>query len=299
MQMSIYYDFLNQQSIRYEDVLKFFFTEYLQEEFTCSNISVLLPSEGTSYYEKCTILCSAFDSLLKQFTLYVKHNEIDPKLVSISSNSVKLNQIPSFVKNKYIYGAGKVFNQITSLLFSDQCTYSFVKRIDDKKRHYDTLFELLDHEEVYLSDYREWEKPTFTMLAEKDLINISSDGKLSLGNPLKVYLLKELYENEVINRYSYSEKTNKIFEEWIDVGIVRCGSGLFSEPEVNYLNYILNHAEYVNGMDLRNKYSHGVQMVLDEMIHKQNYYIFLIVLTILAIKINDDFLLNEKLKNRI
>ena len=299
MQMSIYYDFLNQQGIRYEDVLKFFFTEYLQEEFACSNISVLLPSEGTSYYEKCTILCSAFDSLLKQFTLYVKHKKIEPKLVSISSNSVKLNQIPSFVENKYIYGEGKVFNQITSLLFSNQCTYSFVKRIDKENRHYNTFFELLNHEDVYLSDYREFEKPAFTMLAEKDLISISSDGKLSLGNTLKVYLLKDLYENEVINRYSYSEKTDKVFEKWIEEGIVRCGSGLFSEPEVNYLNYILNHAEYVNGLDLRNKYSHGVQMVLDETVHKQNYYIFLIVLTILTIKINDDFILNEKLKRKV
>ena len=237
--------------------------------------------------------------MLKQFTLYVKHKKIEPKLVSISSNSVKLNQIPSFVENKYIYGEGKVFNQITSLLFSNQCTYSFVKRIDEENRHYDTFFELLNHEDVYLTDYREFEKPAFTMLAEKDLISISSDGKLSLGNTLKVYLLKDLYENEVINRYSYSEKTDKVFEKWIEEGIVRCGSGLFSEPEVNYLNYILNHAEYVNGLDLRNKYSHGVQMVLDETVHKQNYYIFLIVLTILTIKINDDFILNEKLKRKV
>ena len=296
MQMSIYYDFLNQQSIRYEDVLKFFFTEYLQEEFACSNISVLLPSEGTSYYEKCTILCSTFDSLLKQFTLYVKHKKIDPKLVSISSNSVKFSQIPSLMENKYLYGNGEAFDQITSLMFSDQCRYSYIKRISDKKCHYDTLFELLKNEEVYLSDYREQEKPVFTLLEEKDLISISPDGKLSLGDLLKVYLLKDLYDNEVISRYSYSLEADKIFKQWLDEGIVRCGDGLFSEPEVNYLNYILNHAEYVNGLDLRNKYSHGVQMVLDERVHKQNYYIFLIVLTILAIKINDDFILNEKQK---
>lgn len=298
MQMAAYYNFLKAQNIRYEDVLKYFFTQYLQEEFDCSEIRILFPSEHTTYYEKCVTLCSIFDSLLKQFTLYVKHKEIDPNLVSFTSNSIKIDNIPSLVTDKYIYGNGNLFDQITSILFSDQCPYSFVKRISEKKRHYDTFFELLQNEVVYLSDYSEWDKPAFTLLAEKSLIKISAEGKLSLGDRLKVHILKDLYDNEVISKYSYPLEAITIFEQWLVEGIIINKSGLFSEPEANYLNYILNRAEFVNGLDLRNKYMHGVQSGLDDSVHQRDYYILLIVMTILTIKINDDFILNEKIENQ-
>ena len=298
MQMAAYYDFLDKQDIHYEDVLKYFFTEYLQEEFNCSEIKILFPSQGTNYFEKCTTLCTAIDSILKQFSLYVRHKEIDPKLISISSSSVKFLQIPSLVDDKYIYGTGDDFDWFTFALFSDQCTFSFVERISNKGREYETLYDLLNSEDIYLTDYHEREKPSFMRLAEKNLITISPEGKLSLGNNLKLRILRDLYVNEVISRYHYAESANKIFEKWIQEGLLTTKSGLFSEPEVNYLNFILNHAEYVNGWDLRNKYSHGVQVALDDSVHKQNYFILLIVLTILAIKINDDFILNEELEKR-
>ena len=46
MQMHAYYGFLSQNSIRYENVLEWFFTKYLQEEFGCSEMRASFPSEG-------------------------------------------------------------------------------------------------------------------------------------------------------------------------------------------------------------------------------------------------------------
>lgn len=68
-----------------------------------------------------------------------------------------------------------------------------------------------------------------------------------------------------------------------------------TEQEADYFNFILNNAEFVNGLRLRNKYSHGnEQAITDEGKHRDNYYYFLRVFTILAIKINDDFNLREQ-----
>ena len=61
---------------------------------------------------------------------------------------------------------------------------------------------------------------------------------------------------------------------------------LFSQPEVDYLNYLLNRAEYDDGLEIRNLYSHGVlQIDPDEAVHKRNYIILLRVLVLLAIKL--------------
>ena len=69
---------------------------------------------------------------------------------------------------------------------------------------------------------------------------------------------------------------------------------LFSEQESNFYNFILNHSEYSNSWDLRNSYIHGVQQVnMNEEEHRQNYFVFLILFVVLAIKVNDDFCLME------
>ena len=52
--------------------------------------------------------------------------------------------------------------------------------------------------------------------------------------------------------------------------------------------------EFVNGLEIRNKYIHGIQQVnMNEDEHKQNYYILLRLFVLLAIKINDEFCLRD------
>ena len=93
MQMHAYYGFLSQNSIRYENVLEWFFTKYLQEEFGCSEMRASFPSEGTTYCEKCITLCSLLDSVLKQFSLYVDNGDIDFELLSMIQGSKKFGDI--------------------------------------------------------------------------------------------------------------------------------------------------------------------------------------------------------------
>ena len=296
IQMTAYYDFLKENEIRYETVLEWFFTQCIQEEYSCPEMRVALPSEGASFFDKCNSICSAFETILKQYTLFVENGEIDFDLLEMTADSKKFGDIPSQVQDKYIYGTGKEFASMRFMLFSDQCMFSYVKRIYDEGREHSCFYDLITKEKVYLSDYRENEQPSFKWLEKKDLVSISDDGLITIGNPRKVNIVKDLFDNDVISRWHYPAETQPIFQEWIDEGYLEAKSSLLSQPEVDYFNYVLNNAEYVNGLELRNRYTHGNQQsITDERIHESNYNFFLRLLTILAIKINDDFILKDYL----
>lgn len=292
--MAIYYGFLKDNGVRYEAVLEWFFTNYLQEEFNCPEMRVSFPSDGTTYGEKCVFICSALESILKQYTLLVNNGEIDFELLQMSSGSRKFEDIPSFVENKYIYVNDGLLNDLIFDLFSDQSHLTYIERISKKGRSYSSLAHLLLKEDVYLTDYRENKHPVFKQLQENGLVTIYEDGLIKLGDQIKLTILRDLYKNDVISIWHYPDKAIAVINDWLEKDYLIAKSSLLSDPEVNYFNYFLNNAEYVNGLELRNKYDHGIQQTITEEEHKQNYYILLRLLTILVIKINDDFILKEK-----
>lgn len=296
MQMSLYYNFLKNNGVRLEAVIEWFFTKYLQSDFDCPEMKISLPSEGTTYSEKCHSICITFESVIKQFSLFVEYGEIDFELLAFSSGSKRIDDIPSLVDKKYIYGIGKDFNNISFILFSDQCTFLYVKRICDERKTYNCFYDLIKHEAVYLSDYHENKQNTFNWLEDQDFLTITEDGLIKLGNPKKIKIIKDLFENEVISYWHYPADFYPIFEELIAKGFLETQSTLLSRPEIKYFNFILNDSKFDNGLKLRNKYLHGNQSGIDDIVHQQKYLILLKLFTILVAKINDDFSLNEQQK---
>ncbi len=74
-------------------------------------------------------------------------------------------------------------------------------------------------------------------------------------NVSRVRLLRDLYDHGVICASYY--KNADLLDQIVASGDLRYDSSLFSIPEQNYLNYMLNKSEYSNGLDLRNKYIHS------------------------------------------
>ena len=297
LQMESYYNFLSDKKIRYEDVLQWFFTEYLQKEFGCSEMRVKMPSENSTILEKCENICTAMEMAVKQFSQYAEKKKIDFELLSISSGSPKYNAIPSLNSKKYIYGCGKDFEEIKFFLFSDQCFLCFPERFLKKNKLYKSFFELISYETVYKNDYRETEQRFLEKLLSHGFIVIAEDGKLSFGNIVKLKVIKDLYYKEVLSRWHYPDSAQQTIQELIDCNILYEKSKLLTEPESNFFDYYLNHNNYLNGPDLRNRYSHGNgQIITDNEEHKKNYNILLILMTVLAIKINDDFCIYDERK---
>jgi len=117
LQMTGYYHELFSVGIRLEEVVEWFFKEYLSSEFDAHNFNVTMPSANPTLLEKCTNIMPAMESVLKQFSLFVQEGQIDFELLEIRSEHLIYNSIPSLVTKKYAYGVKDEFKNATFLLF--------------------------------------------------------------------------------------------------------------------------------------------------------------------------------------
>ena len=125
-------------------------------------------------------------------------------------------------------------------------------------------------------------------LKEYELISINEDQSITVSDTIKVGILRDLHENDVISFWKYPKVFRDTIIELVDKGLVYFDSSLLSKPEVAYLNYYLNRKEYINSLDLRNKYDHGTKSSGNEQEHYLNYIIILRLFILIIIKINDE-----------
>ncbi|GLB25247.1 hypothetical protein LXJ15735_14880 [Lacrimispora xylanolytica] len=288
LQMISYYEELKRNNVQLESVIKWFFEEYLKNEFDVDGFYISLPSEKSTYLEKCRMIISELDSILKQFRMFVDDKEIDHELLQLSSEHMFLKDVPSLLEQKYIYPIGKEYEKVSHCLFSDQSMLHYLAKLDTQ---YNAFYKLLQNEYVRVEEFECYQVSEIDWLIDLGYIYVDKQGFLKC-NIRKVKIVKELYDNEVLCRY-YTRQYDDIIGELDERGVISYGTSLLSIPEQNYLNYLLNKSEYSNGMDLRNKYVHGTQAT-DEKVHEQDYFTLLRILILFIIKINEEFCLVDK-----
>ena len=289
MQVKGCYDILKHNGVRLEDVLQWFFEEYLPKEFDANGFRFNPPSEGTTQVEKCRTIASEMDGVLKQFRMYVQDGAIDRELFEMSSEHVIFSKLSGFIKEKYAYENSDDIQRTQFLLFSDQSRLGCIGKMRDK---YSRFVELIIHENVRLLDFWEYQQTDIHWLIEKGIVEENADGYLKL-NIAKAFILKDLYEHDVICISYYDSELKKIIDEWYKNGDLRLSDSLFSEPEQNYLNYELNKSAYSNGLDLRNKYAHSTYPT-NEKIQDMDYMVLLKIMILVVTKINEEFCLKEE-----
>lgn len=266
LQMAAYNRELERIGIRLEDIFRWFFEEYLKNEFNANGFTYTPPSAGTTITEKCKLLCIAIDGALKQYRLYCEDGVVDRELLEMSSGHIVFSELRSILKNKYAYSASDSMKNEAFFLFSDQSMMNYTEKTQEK---YETLPELLLCERVKKDDFMGFQQINLDWLIGRNDISVSEDGYLTV-NKRRVFLLKDLYEHEVICPLHYSKGLAEQADLLVSVGDLRYESTLFSKPEQDYLNYILNKAEFSNGLDLRNRYSHDTY-AMDEKTQYQDY----------------------------
>jgi L-fucose mutarotase/ribose pyranase (RbsD/FucU family) len=299
IQLAGYNKVLSDLSISLENVLHEVFTSSFQEKYEfADNARFSIPS-ATSYFEKVRLLAPEFESVLKQFKLFVEDGKIDFELLQISSNPTSIKDIPSLNQNKYIY-----FNEdnqeavcCANLFFSDQTLLAYVEPFKEKQYH--TFFDLLANEQVKYSNYEEHQKLRIDYLIDKGFINIDSSDIIQITNPPRVIIMRDLYINEVASFNRYSFELRQEAQQMEVEKIIYFGNSLFSIPEQAYFNYFLNKSEFTNGLDLRNSYLHGTQATPDEIQkHEYAYFTYLKLLILTFLKIEDDLIIFKAVKNR-
>jgi hypothetical protein len=294
-----YNKILNELNTSLEDILHFAFTIAFQERYNfANNARFLCPSETNSHFEKVRLLAPEFESILKQFKLFVEDGSIDFELLQISSSPTSIKDIPSLNQNKYIYfnSDNKEMVGCSNLFFSDQTLLAYVEPFKEKKYH--TFIDLLANEQVNFNNYEEHQKPQLNYLISKGFISVDNEGFIVITNSERLLILKDLYDNEFASFYRYPVDFQKEALQMANEKIVLFESSLFSKTEQAYFNYFLNKSEFTNGLDLRNSYLHGTQANPDEIEkHQYAYFTYLKLLFLTMLKIDDDLLISNAIKN--
>jgi hypothetical protein len=252
---------------------------------------------STSYLEKVRSLAPEFESMLKQYKLFVEEGHIEFELLQISSSPTPVKDIPSLNTNKYIYinTENKELSNVINLFFSDQTLLGYVEPF--RTKHYRTLFDVLVNEDVAFERYEDFQKPYLNLLIDKGYLYIDDKGCLQFVNPARVTILYDIFQNEAGAFYHYPSRFQQEAKKMASENLVFMKNTLFSKPEQDYFNFYLNKSEFTNGYDLRNRYVHGSETNPKEIEkHKSAYqtYLRLIVLTLL--KIEDDLMIHKYLK---
>lgn len=293
LQIAGYKSVLEKMGISLEDTLSFVFSTLFAEKYGFANNARLTMPTGDSYLEKVRSLAPEFESLLKQYKLFVEEGCIDFELLEMSSSPYSVKDIPSLNPNKYIYiKDNQELLKIIHLFFSDQTLLSYVDPFKDK--HYRTLFDLLANEDVAYDQYKEYQKSGINYLVDQKYLYVDGNGNIQFVNLARVTILYDLFLNEAASFYRYDPEFRLEALNMERAGLVYFGNTLFSIPEQSYFNYHLNKSEFTNGLDLRNKYAHGTSADPNKTEeHEYAYLMYLKLIVLALLKIEDDLILYQ------
>lgn len=286
LQMMAYRSELTKHNIEVESLFKWFFEEYLDTEFGVKGYSYCTPTSTASDLEKILVMITQLDSVLKQFRLYVEDEIVDRELFELSSLPYRIVATPSMLKDKYVYGKSEELAKAQFLLFSDQSGLTYTEKTGSKASSFK---DILVHHNVGLSDYPEFEHYKIQWLLDKGYINLDEANYLRAKKPI-TNLLYELYNEGSIAYFYCNDIQKEVIGTMLEKGDVEMESSLFTRREQEYLDYMLNTQEFINGPELRNKYVHGTFSTSAET-YKRDYVELLKIMVLIIIKINEEFCL--------
>lgn len=265
--------------------MKWFYTDYISEEFNINNFIFNSSSNSSSYLEKFRNLCSEIDGVLKQYHLYYENGEIDTDLLEINSKPLLFSNIKSYDKKKFAYIVDSEYLTSMNQLFSDQSNLNFISKLTSINKSFISVI-LENSFDLFLSDFDNVQQNIIKKLQSQQLLKLSHRNKIT-AEEKNIRVLKDFYENNCICNKSYLKQLDNLNIKYTYI------DNLFSDSEIDYLNFILNKKQFSNSYNLRNKYIHGSQSQNKDK-HLNDYYLLLMIHCFIALKIYDE-LANRRL----
>ncbi|MDT4761847.1 hypothetical protein [Sphaerochaeta sp. PS] len=298
LQMQGYCETLEKNGIRLEVLLKNFYEEGLETLFSIKGFQLDIPSANTNYFEKCRTILPEIDKLLKQFNIFVEDGMVDQELIQMESETTGISDVKSLVPKKYFIAdeRNSDIKKAIHSMFSDQCMLHYVQRFE---KSYKSFYLLVTNEFVTKTDYVDIPEIILLLdwLIDRAFITAETNGQLRITDRSRV--LYDLYQNEIICFWYNSAGDQKVIDELEAEGLLQSEETLFAKSERDMFNYLLNHQIFSDSLHLRNDYAHGTQTGAskDDLIHKENYLIFLIIIVDITLKITEEIYLSRKIQN--
>lgn len=278
--ITLYRHFLEENDINLEDVIKWFFEKYLLEEFDVDKFRFNIPKSDASFLEKSRQILPEIDGLLKQYSYYVKHKDIDWKYLNTQAKPTVINNVPSMIQNKYAYLTPEIGKEISECLFNDQ------KLITFHNEKYKNFGAYIEHNSISTETIKDIDKPDINFLIKHNILMLKDD-KLVL-NRKYYWIIKDIYIYHEFEPYYYDHDVRETVKKMYKAHIIRFGSTLLSQDEINFFNYVMNRHSYANSLEIRNKMLHQHVDESDSENEETYSYIILILIQI-VIRINEEF----------
>lgn len=282
---------LREEGSSFEEVIEYFFESCGEE-----NITHWLPLTLPKFYgfkNSSKVLFPAEENVRKQWMTLHEKGDVDDELLEFV-NTPRFSEMPSLLEKKYFYPTDEL-NGVLKILYSDQ---SLINYINSELNGVNFVDLILKHS-VNFSDFHEYQQMAVRKLKSLNLLNISDSGKVEFTTDhiMMLFLLREFWEYGVIDKkstrtigempFNFSEIYGSKLEQLEKQNLVYGESTLYSRPEQDYLDYLLNNSKFDNALGIRNDYGHDKNASIEE--YKRDYYIAILVLLIDVVKINEEF----------
>ena len=281
---------------RLESLVKNFYEKHFKEDYGYPTLQLTLPAEDVDWVAKCRTIMPELDSVSKQYNLFVEEGDIDPRLFSFEK-PLLITETKSLFCNKYyvIKGHSMEILEPMRLLFQTAKGLHFVAGFDTTRIH--NFYDFITSCEVPYSVYKEnHRKNMIGKLITGGYIKLDEQGILRPDNKSAIEILGCLWRNRVVSYWHHDKSVREMLDKWKDDDLLEIDDYLFCESERNLFSYYLNNEKYTNGPAIRNQYAHGAIPVGDNVqIHTKNYYIFLMLLILFLLKIEDELRIGSKI----
>lgn len=274
-----------------ENLIEYFFTDYSTQNLDVNWLPLGFSSDN-EVKNRTKILFTIEENIRKQWKLLLEDNEINQELYNLESTP-SISLLRSFLPKKYLYPFSKEFSRIFHLLFSDQSDLTYINE-NLRGRNF---VELVSKNDVKKSDFLNFQENSLSELLKYEILS-EKKGRLFFDNNQMIDLLifKMIWSYGAANYYNLPKMElgfingpmQEAADKLIEKKILKCESTLFSKPESDYLNYLLNNSLFDNALALRNKYEHDFVAENDNE-YFINYLYALLVLLMYVIKINEEF----------
>ena len=278
-----YCSFLKDHNIYLEDVIDWFFSDYIKKEFSIDNFIVNIKAAKNleSYSDKIKLLLPEFESIFKQFEAYCEFNYVNHDYVSSSLSRGENSYPESLIKPEITYvekndsdEAKKIFNDLFHedyRLKGHRNLFDFLK---ENKKGGDS--QLLS--ELYTS---------FNLLLKNKILFQDTNGEL-LADTSKLSLLEQVEDYGYLCYNFLNDVDQKDVNELLNCNLLTSYNSFMSKQENDLFNFVFNNKFSNTTLGIRNLYMHG-NPSLNENEHESNYFISLTMMIVLVLKLNDAF----------
>lgn len=285
LSLMAYRNLLKDIGLRLEDALEWAVNEYFPDEYGLTGLSISLPREGASAFDKCKSMGTEIERVAKAYCLFTDCGTIDEahfKHLSFQG----FESIPSLESDKYCI-SGPEFESVAWLLFADQSPLAFPNNSECDEQEF---FLQVASQSVTRSNYADCYQKEIDFLEEKGFV-VEQDSALLLPTK-RAGILYRLWHYGAMTRSRHANELIELMESLREEQYIKYDSHLFTPDEARYLNYSFNNHISSNDIALRNKYDHATANPTDpdSEEYETDYCRFLMVLVALILKINDELM---------